>query len=147
MSRRYFESLRPADCSAIDAVPGGLFLARVEHAQYRWHAQKPFYAFVLTVLEPKPLAGTRFTGLLYCTPKAVWKLNWFLRDFGYDSELLSRGEVNDRALVGLRGVVKVSYAIVNGMFYLNFDAFAPAEKWKELSPIAADEAAAGSEVA
>lgn len=146
MSRRYFESLRPADCSAIDAVPDGLFLVRVEHAQYRWNAQKPFYAVVFSVLEPKLLKGYRLSGRLYCTPKALWKLNWFLRDFGYDVEMLSRGEVNDRALVGLFGIVKVSYAIVKGMFYLNFDAFASAEKWKELSPLAADEQP-GAEVA
>src|SRR5947207_13714907 len=143
MSRRYFESLRPGDCSAIDAVPGGLFLVRVEHAQYRWNAQKPFYAVVLSVLEPKLLKGYRLAGRLYCTPKALWKLNWFLRDFGYDTELLSRGEINDQALVGLRGVVKVSYAIVKGLSYLNFVAFAPVEKWTELSPIAVEESAEG----
>lgn len=146
MSQRFFESLRPVDCSTIDTVPGGLFLARVEHAQYRWNAQKPFYTIVFSVVEPKLLRGYRLSGRLYCTPKALWKLNWFLRDFGYDEELLSRGEVNDRALVGLQGLVKVSYAIVKGMFYLNFDAFAPAEKWKELSPLAVDEHS-GSEVA
>ena len=89
----------------------------------------------------------RLSGRLYCTPKALWKLNWFLRDFGYDTELLSRGEINDRALVGLEDVVKVNYAIVKGLFYLNFDAFAPSEKWKELSPIAATEESPGSEVA
>jgi hypothetical protein len=88
---------------------------------------------------PKLLKDHRLSGRVYCTPRALWKLNWLLRDFGYDTELLSRGEVNDRALVRLQGVVKVSYAIVKGMFYLNFDAFAPAEKWKELSPFAADE--------
>jgi hypothetical protein len=146
MSRRYFESLRPGDCSAIDAVPGGLFLTRVEHAQYRWHAQKPYYAIVLSVLEPKLLVGYRFAGRLYCTPKALWKLNWFLRDFRYDTDLLGRGEINDRSLVGLEGIVKVNYSIVKGMFYLNFDAFAPAEKWRELSPLAADKPP-GSEVA
>ena len=68
------------------------------------------------------------------------------RDSNSDTALLSRGEINDRALVGLVGVVKVSYAIVNGLFYLNFEAFAPAEKWKELSPVASDEPP-GSEVA
>jgi hypothetical protein len=146
MSRRYFESLRPGDCPAIDAVPGGLFLTRVEHAQYRWHAQKPYYAVVFSVLEPKLLRGYRLSGRLYCTPKALWKLNWFLRDFGYDTELLSRGEINDRALIGLQGVVKVSYAIVNGMSYLNFEAFASGEKWREMAPVAADEHP-GSEVA
>jgi hypothetical protein len=121
-------------------------LTRVEHAQYRWNAQKPFYAVVFPVLEPKLLAGYRLSGRLYTTPKALWKLNWFLRDFGYDTELLSRGEINDRSFVGLVGVVKVNYAIVKGLFYLNFEAFAPAEKWKELSLIAADERP-GSEVA
>jgi hypothetical protein len=146
MSRRYFESLRPSDCPAIDAVPGGLCLTRVEHAQYRWNSGKPFYAVVFSVLEPKFLKGHRLSGRLSCTHKALWKLNWFLRDFGYDPELHSRGEINDRALVGLVGVVKVSYAIIKGLFYLNFEAFSPAEKWKELSPIAADEHP-GAEVA
>ena len=34
--RRYFESLRPADVSAIHSVPDGIFLVRVDRAQYRW---------------------------------------------------------------------------------------------------------------
>jgi hypothetical protein len=137
MSRRYFESLRPGDCSAIDSA-GGLFLTRFERAQYRWHADKPYYAVVFSVLEPKLLAGYRLAGRLYCTPKALWKLNWFLRDFGYDVERLARGEIEERALIGLQGVVKVSYATVRGLFVLNFDGFAPSEKWKQLSPLAAD---------
>ena len=133
MSRLYFEGLRPQDCSLIDSVPDHLFLVQVARAQYRWHEQKPYYVLVFSVLEPKSLAGSRISGRLYCTPKALWKLNWFLRDFGYDTELLSRGEINDQALIGLRGVVKLSYALVHGLMFLNFDAFAPAEKWSELS--------------
>ena len=31
--RRYFESLRPADVSAIQSVPDGIFLVRVDRAQ------------------------------------------------------------------------------------------------------------------
>lgn len=139
MTRRYFESLRPVDCSAIDAIPNGLFLTQVERAQYRSNARKPFYAVVLSVLEPKLLAGYRLFGRLYCTPKAIWKLNWFLRDFGYDHELLSRGEINDCALVGLLGVVKVKYTIVKGLFYLDFESFAPAEKWEQLSNVASND--------
>jgi hypothetical protein len=42
--RRYFESLRPANVSAIRWVPDGLFLVRVDRAQYRWHKQKPSFA-------------------------------------------------------------------------------------------------------
>jgi hypothetical protein len=41
--RRYFESLRPADVSAIHSVPDGLLLVRVDCAQYRWHKQRPYY--------------------------------------------------------------------------------------------------------
>ena len=41
--RRYFESLRPADVSAIRSVPDGIFLVRVDRAQHRWHKQKPYY--------------------------------------------------------------------------------------------------------
>src|SRR5207253_2788752 len=65
--RRYFESLRPADRSAIDSVPDGLFLVRVERVQYRWHTQKPYYQIRFAVLEPKHLAGCLITGRLYCT--------------------------------------------------------------------------------
>jgi hypothetical protein len=32
---RYFESLRPADVSAIHSVPDGIFLVRLDGAQYR----------------------------------------------------------------------------------------------------------------
>ena len=85
------------------------------------------------MLEPKPLAGSPFTGHLYCTPKALWKLNWFLRDFGYDTELLGRDEIEDKNLIGLRGVVKISHSVVNGSSLLNLDGFAPASQWEELS--------------
>ena len=145
--RRYFESLRPADRSAIDSVPDGLFLVRVERVQYHWHVQKPYYLICFAVLEPKHLAGCLITGRLYCTPRAMWKLSWFLRDFGYDTELLGKDEVDDRALVGLRGLVKISHAIVHGISVLNFDAFAPAARWEELSPDAAKGHLPGSEVA
>ena len=53
-------------------------------------AQKPYYALRLEVLEPEHLTGHLIAGRLYCTPKALWKLSWFLRDFGYDTELLGR---------------------------------------------------------
>src|SRR5690242_17690398 len=100
--RRYFESLRPADRS-VDSVPDGLFLVRVDRVQYRWHAQKPYYEICFAVLGPNHLAGCLITGRLYCTARAMWKLTWFLRDFGYDTALLGRNEIDDQALVGLQG--------------------------------------------
>jgi hypothetical protein len=138
--RRYFESLRPADRSAIDSVPDGLFLVRVDRVQYRWRAQKPYYQVRFPVLEPKHLAGCLMTGRLYCTARAMWKLSWFLHDFGYDTELLGKNEIDDQTLVGLQGVVKVSDAFVHGISVLNLDGFAPLSRWKELSPTAAEDA-------
>ena len=79
------------------------------------------------------LAGRVISGRVYCTAKALWKLGWFLRDFLYDPELLGREEVDEKALSGLRGVVKISHSTVNGTSLLNFDGFAPASQWKELS--------------
>jgi hypothetical protein len=129
-----------------DQVPDGVFLVRVEKAQYRWHAQKPFYLLRLSVLEPQEFAGRTISGRVYCTAKALWKLGWFLRDFLYDPESLGREEVDEKALVGLRGVVKISHTTVNGTSLLNFDGFAPASQWEELS-FAASPKKANPEVA
>ena len=130
--KRYVSGLSQASTSPVEGLPDGLFLARIERAQYRWHAQKSYFAVVFSVLEPKGFAGSRFSSRLYCTPKALWKLNWFLRDFGYDTELLGRNEIDDQNLVGLLGIVKISHAVVNGSSLLNLDAFAPASQWEVL---------------
>jgi hypothetical protein len=129
-----------------DQVPDGVFLVRVEKAQYRWHAQKPFYLLRLSVLEPQEFAGRTISGRVYCTAKALWKLGWFLRDFLYDPESLGREEVDEKALAGLRGVVKISHTTVSGTSLLNFDGFAPASQWEELS-FAASPKKANPEVA
>ena len=131
--RRRIPGLNEANRVSADDVPDGLFLVRVERAQYRWHAHKPYYFAGFAVLEPKPLAGRSIAGRIYCTPKAMWKLTWFLRDFGYDSELLGKDEIDDKALVGLRGVVKISHTVINGISLINLDGFAPASQWEELS--------------
>jgi len=114
-------------------VPNGVFLVRVDNAQHRWQAQKRFYVLRLSILEPKAFAGRTIVSRLYSTPKAVWKLGWFLRDFLYDPELLSRDEVDERALRGLVEVVRISHTVVNGMSLVNFDGFAPASQWEQLS--------------
>ena len=117
-----------------DNVLEGIFLVRVERAFYRWHPQKPFFALRLGILEPKEHTGQTISGRLYCTPKALWKLSWFLRDFGYDTDLLGRDEVDEKALLGLRGVVRTSRTTLNGRSFLNLEAFAPAGEWEELPP-------------
>jgi hypothetical protein len=114
-------------------IPDGIFLVRVDSACFRWHTQKPFYVLRLSILEPKQFAGFPVVSRLYCSQKAVWKLGWFLRDFLYDPELLAHGQIDEKALSGLRGVVKISHAVVTGISLVNLDGFAPASRWQELS--------------
>jgi hypothetical protein len=114
-------------------IPDGIFLVRVDGAQFRWHAHKPFYVLRLSIVEPSALAGQPIVGRLYCTQKATWKLGWFLRDFLYDPELLAHEQVDEKALPGLRGVVKISHTVINGILLINLDGFAPASQWEELS--------------
>ena len=114
-------------------VPDGVFLVRVDQARYSRECQKPFYTLRFSVIEPEALARRTFSGRLYCTPKALWKFSWFLRDFGYDPELLGRDEVEEKGLIGLRGVVKVSHTVVNGRTLVNLDAFALASAWESIS--------------
>ena len=126
--KRYLSGLRPA---ALDSAPTeGIFLVRVEGASYQYHPQKPFITLKLIVLAPEPSSGRSITGRLYCSRKALWKVRWFLKDFGYDDELIGRDLVDSRALLGLCGVVRISEVIVKGSRYLNLDGFAPAETWQ-----------------
>lgn len=110
----------------------GIFLVRVERASYRWHPQKPFVEIRFVILEPKPFESRSFSGRLYCTERALWKLNSFLRDFGYDAQLLKDDQVDEKALSSLRGVVRTSCTTVNGRSYQNLDAFAPEADWEVL---------------
>jgi hypothetical protein len=141
--KRQFSGLHRRAQNGSD-IPEGIVLARVEGATYRYHTHKPYYTLRFAVLEPEELAGKSFSGRLYCTEKALWKLSWFLRDFSYDSELLDRDEVDDQALAGLQGVVKVSHTNLNGRSYLNLDGFAPAHQWEELSLSAVGESSEDS---
>jgi hypothetical protein len=116
-----------------DDILEGVFLVRVDRAFYRWHPQRPFYVLQFAVVEPKEHQGHVLTGRLYCTPKALWKLSWFLRDFGYDPDLMGRDEVDEKAVVGLRGVLRTSRTVLNGRSFLNLDGFASAVDWDEVS--------------
>ena len=139
--KRRFAGLQETDSA--NTMQDGIFLVRVQKVEYRWHAQKPFYILRLCVIEPKELSEKIISGRLYCTAKALWKLGWFLRDFLYDPDLLGREEIDEKALFGLRGVVKVSHTTRNGRSWLNFDGFAPASQWEELSSASVSKPTAG----
>ena len=131
--------LQGFNSSAIDHTPDGVFLVRVPRVQIRRCASKPYYIIYVAILEPKRLAGQVLSSRLYCNSRALWKLSWFLRDFGYDVELLERDEVDERQLLGLQGVVKLSHVVYDGIPLLRFDGFAPASRWEELSPTNLDD--------
>jgi hypothetical protein len=120
----------------------GLLLVRVERASYRWHPQKPFVGLRFVILEPLSLKDRSFLGRQYCTERALWKLHWFLRDFSYDADLLNRDQVDEKALLSLRGVVRTSHKVLNGRSYQNLDSFAPAGEWEVLSCASIDDTAA-----
>jgi hypothetical protein len=128
--RRRIPGLREA-AAQCQEIPDGYFLVRVEKTVYRAQKDKPFLILALVVIEPRQFAGINISSRLYCTTKALWKLNWFLRDFGYDQELLQQDELEDKALVGLEGVVKLTHTTVNGHRYLNLEGFAHAGDWQE----------------
>jgi hypothetical protein len=132
--KRQITGLHAADRCAADQIADGVFLVRVKRAKFQRQSQKPYYMLTLAVLEPSRVAGHVVSSRLYCSPKALWKLNWFLRDFGYDTELLGRDEVDETQLVGLTGVVKISQIVLNGSSLIRLDGFASAGRWEELSP-------------
>jgi hypothetical protein len=111
----------------------GLFLVRVEWAFYRWSSAETVHRNPIRCLGAQILAARSFSGRLYCTERALWKLNWFLRDFGYDPDLLGQDQVDEKALRNLRGVIRTSYTTLNGRCFQNLEAFAPAGEWEELS--------------
>ena len=124
--KRRFSGLQ--ETASANEVPDGIFLVRVEKAEYRWHAQKLFYILRLSILEPKELSGRIISSRLYCTAKALWKLGWFLRYFLYDPDLLGSEEIDEKALFGRRGVVKITHTTLNGRSLLNLDGFASASQ-------------------
>jgi hypothetical protein len=132
--KRQITGLGAADRCAADQIPDGIFLVRVAKALYRRQDQKPYFTITMKILEPYRFRDHSISSRIYCNAKALWKLNWFLRDFGYDADLLGRDEVDERQLVGLEGVVKISHIVSNGVSLLRFDGFAPAGRWEELSP-------------
>ena len=130
--KRHIPGLHCEQPESVDNLEG-IFLVRVDRAFYRWHPQRPFYALNFAILEPREHQGRSLTGRLYCTPKALWKLRWFLRDFGYDRDLMGRDEIDEKALLGLQGIVRISHTTLNGRTFLNLSGFAPASEWEELS--------------
>ena len=48
-------------------------------------------------------------------------------------ELLSQDQIDEKALINLRGIVRTTYKPVKGHVFQNLEAFAPKANWAELS--------------
>jgi len=141
--RRHLPGLHSGHSDLVSNLDG-LFLVQVVGASYHWQPQKPYLSIRFRVLEPVSYEAISFCGRLYCTERALWKLGWFLRDFGYDTELLNRDQVDEKALKHLRGVVRTTFTSLNGHSYQNLISFAPAGEWEALSSIVSDQSQPGA---
>ena len=130
--RRHIPGLG-TDNTVPETAVEGTFLVRVDSAEYRYASRKPFFVIKFELIQPKLPRHSHLVGRIYCTPRAIWKFNWFLRDFGYDADLLSSEQIDDKALVGLVGIVRTSRRISAGRAFLNLEAFAPKSEWAFLS--------------
>jgi hypothetical protein len=130
--RRHIPGLNSNQQDAAKCLDG-VFLVRVDKATHQWRREKLFLELQFVVLEPKTYESRFFSGRLYCTARALWKLNWFLTDFGYDTSLLDRDQIDEKARLNLSGIVRTSHTTLNGRSYQNLDAFAPAGEWEALS--------------
>lgn len=110
-------------------LPDGEYLVEVIRIKYCWHQQKPFYSLQFQVLAPEHFRSHTVAGRLYCNVKALWKLSWFLTDFGYDPDLLNGDDIDEKAVVGLKGVLRLSQRSANGRLFPNLEAFASADHW------------------
>ena len=63
----------------------------------------------------------------------MWKLRWFLTDFGYDSDLFNADELDDRRVIGLEGVIRLAHWGTDGHRRLDVEGFASISRWEELS--------------
>ena len=86
----------------------GLFLVRVERALFRWHPKKPFLELRFVILEPT--SDEDFPSRGGCTaPKGTLEIQLVPAGFWLRRRLLSRDQVDEKALLNLRGVVRTRF--------------------------------------
>ena len=115
--------------------PEGIFLVRVDSAQYRWRGRHPQLSLRFSILAPVARRNQPIIAELDCSDRHQWMLRWFLRDFGWCSSI-ENDQLHVRDLAGLTGVVRTSLARLNRRICLALDGFAPASTWPEFTEVA-----------
>ena len=111
----------------------GLYRTRVVRFEFARHSAKPCRAVMFLILDPTRYAGRHVRSRLYLHERALWKLRWFLTDFGYDSDLFNADELDDRRVIGLEGVIRLAHWGTDGHRRLDVEGFAAISRWEELS--------------
>ena len=111
----------------------GLYRARVVRFEFAGHSAKPCRTVTFLILDPRRYSGRYVRTRLYLHERALWKLRWFLVDFGYDSDLFNADELDDRRVLGLEGVIRLAHWGTDGHRRLDVEGFAPISRWEELS--------------
>src|SRR5436190_19642486 len=96
---RQLTGLHTANHYTADQIPDGIYLVAVRQARFCRQSRKPYYTLDVAIIEPNGFVDRVISSRVYCHPKALWKLNWFLRDFGYDADLLERDEIDEKRLI------------------------------------------------
>ena len=123
--RRRVRGLSEANLQRL-IVPDGIYEVRVDAARLCPHPTKPVLELRLQVLAPRIVEGCCVTGCLRVTERELWKLRWFLRDFGYDADLLARDELDEKQMIGLRGTARLMHTVSSGRYRAELVGFAPA---------------------
>ena len=105
------------------------YLVRIVAARYH-STRSPYLDVTFALLEPEEHRGRRIVSRIDCRRKSFWKLTWFLKDFAYDQALLYDDEIDDKAIVGLEGVITISNR-ARGQRPFTLHSFAPAHSWRE----------------
>ena len=105
--KRQLTGLNAANHYLTGQIPDGIYLVSVRKTRFHRQARKPYYTLDVVITEPVRFVDRVMSSRIYCNQRALWKINWLLRDFAYDPDLLERDEIDEKRLIGLRGVVKV----------------------------------------
>jgi hypothetical protein len=108
-----------------------VYLVQVVKAVYK-ATRIPELILTFNIIEPSDQLGRKVVSRVDCRAKSFWKLCWFLKDFGYDSALLYDDEIDEKAIVGLKGVIAISNRVKGPQQRCKLHSFAPAHLWQEM---------------
>ena len=132
--RRRIQGLHAADQSAVAEIPDGLFLVRsVTEFSITGTRRNRTTSCALPFSSPIPWPAMESQAVSTAAIEPCGNCPGSYAILATTPNC-SGEMIEEKSLIGLRGVVKVSHTVVNGTSLLNFDGFAQESQWEELSP-------------